>query len=54
METMFSYIIDVIIIVACLWYLGSKQEVEWQEDLIERGYGQYCTDTGEFAFVGEC
>ncbi len=27
---------------------------EWQDRLINRGMAQYCPDTGEWAFKGEC
>ena len=26
----------------------------WQGKVIERGYGLYCPNDGNFAFVGEC
>lgn len=27
---------------------------DWQTQIIERGYGEFCPDTGKFAFKGEC
>lgn len=33
------------------FYIGQESS---QQSLIERGYGLYCPNTGEFAFVGEC
>jgi hypothetical protein len=27
---------------------------ETHQTIIEKGYGLYCPDTGEFAFIGEC
>jgi hypothetical protein len=27
---------------------------ESHNTIIENGYGQYCPDTGDFAFTGEC
>jgi hypothetical protein len=36
-------------------YLGfACTSWNWQSDLINRGLAQYCPDTGEWAFKGEC
>jgi hypothetical protein len=37
------------------FFFGGLVMVEsWQSDLINRGMAQYCPDTGEWAFKGEC
>lgn len=35
---------------------GAKEAVnrQWEKDLVQRGYAQYCPLDGEFAWNGEC
>lgn len=34
--------------------VGTGTRDKWQAKVIDRGYGLYCPDTGEFAWKGEC
>lgn len=33
---------------------GHTQTLNWQDEIIERGYALHCPDTGDFAWKGEC
>lgn len=30
------------------------QDGTWKQEMIDRGYAQYCQDTGEWAWLGDC
>ena len=32
----------------------SEINSRWQKEAIERDYGEYCSRTGEWAWIGEC
>ncbi len=50
-----DYWIGCIMGIALGFYVGfSYASWTFQKDLINRGMAQYCPDTGEWAFKGEC
>jgi hypothetical protein len=58
-EEVFSFIVGACIAAIIFYfvggYLSAKYTTEFfKVEIIERGYGEYCPKTGEFAFIGEC
>ena len=44
----------VIFTVITLLSILPENDKKWEQNVIDRGYGQYCPTNGEFAFKGEC
>lgn len=58
MSDIFDFILIVIIAVGLLLLgvvIGSNVTIKaWQWNAIQHGYGEYCSTTGEWAWIGEC
>jgi len=34
--------------------ISNERDTYWQRQAIERDYGEFCSRTGEWAWIGEC
>ena len=53
----FSYAIIAGFVIGCLmglWVMTDAANSMWRSEAIERGYGLYCPNNGQWAWVGEC
>lgn len=53
-EASFVGVVGLIAIIAAGFGSAAITRSEWQTKTIERGLAQYCPDTGEWAWKGEC
>lgn len=54
-DDMVSFLLGIILGLAIGGFLGSiENNAVWMEDTVELGLAQYCPDTGDWAWVGDC
>lgn len=51
---MMRLISAILLIVNSLLLIYWGQNAIFESVIVEKGYGLYCPDTGDFAFIGEC